>query len=94
MGHYSEALRINPDYVKAHYNMGVALMKQERFEEAASHFSAAVGINPDYFNAQYNLGVALVLQGNRKGAEYHFSEALRIDPGSSMARSALERLSQ
>ena len=94
MGHYSEALRINPDYAKAHYNMGVALMNQERFEEAASYFSAAVRINPDYFVAQYNLGVALVLQGNRKGAKYHFSEALRIDPGSSMARSALERLSQ
>jgi len=64
--HYSEALRIKPEYADAHNNQGVALARQGRLKEAISHFSEALRIKPDYVDAHNNLGVALEQQGRLK----------------------------
>jgi Flp pilus assembly protein TadD len=80
MGHYTEALRIEPDHVEAHNNLGNALASQGRLKEAMSHFSEALRIDPDDAEAQNNLAVALASQGNFKEAMGHYSEALRVKP--------------
>ena len=36
--HFSEALRLKPDYSEAHNNFGVALARQGKFKEAVDHF--------------------------------------------------------
>jgi len=75
---YLEALRINPNYVEAHYNLGV-LYHQGRPEEAEKHYLEALRINPNDVEAHYNLGV-LYHQGRPEEAEKHYLEALRINP--------------
>ena len=53
-----QAIRIDPDYGKAHYNLGVAYGKSGMYREAIESYKQAIGINPDYGKAHYNLGVA------------------------------------
>ena len=54
-----ELLRQHPKDARAHNNLGVLLMGQGKFKEAASHFSEAVKLQPNYKNARVNLEVAL-----------------------------------
>ena len=84
--HYSEALRMKPDYAEAQYNIGNILMRQGRLTDALQHYSEALRIKPDYADAYNNLGVALARQGRLKEAINHFYEALRIKPGFSHAQ--------
>jgi tetratricopeptide (TPR) repeat protein len=50
--HYYEALRINPDYLRAHYNLGVALAMKGDRKGAAYHFSQVLRIDPGNVNAR------------------------------------------
>ena len=77
---WSDVLSKSPQSHRAHHNLGVVLMEQERLTEAVSHFSEALRIKPDYAIAHNNLGTALKEQGSLKEAISHFSEALRIRP--------------
>ena len=78
--HYSEALRIKPDFVETHNNLGIALGVQGKSNEAMAHFSEALRINPRFEVAHNNLGVALANQGRIDEAIREFLEALRIAP--------------
>jgi len=80
VGHYSEALRIQPDYLNVHYNLGNVLARQGRIDEANVHYLEALRINPDYAAAHTNLGIALMGKKKFEHAIYHFREALRIKP--------------
>jgi len=79
---FSEALRIDPDSVEAHYNLAIALAKQGRTAEAIEHYLQALRIKPDYVEAHNNLGNALAKQGRTAEAIEHYLQALRIKPDS------------
>jgi tetratricopeptide (TPR) repeat protein len=64
--HYSEALRIKPDYAHAHYDLGNALAEQGKLKLAITHYSEALRINPDFMEAQHNLKVTLHRMGKHK----------------------------
>ena len=44
--HYNKAVRINPDYLQAHYNLGVALAMKGDRKGGAYHFSQVLRIDP------------------------------------------------
>jgi tetratricopeptide (TPR) repeat protein len=78
--HFTEALRINPEYAKAHYNWGLALANQSKHKEAIPHFTKALRLNPEDSKSHNNLGAALFRDGKFDEALYHYREAVRIDP--------------
>ena len=63
MGHYWEALRLNPQDAQSHNNIGVTLAEQGKLEEGIKHFSEALRINPSFTEAQRNLENGLRLVG-------------------------------
>jgi protein O-mannosyl-transferase len=78
--HYSEALRIEPDFVQAHLNMGDAHASLGNSEDAVYYYNKALQKKPDYEKAHNNLGNAIARQGNFEAAVYHYNEALKINP--------------
>ncbi len=57
-----QALRIKPDFVGAHTNLAVALIRKGNIEGAIAHFREALRINPGHVNAKINLEKALMVQ--------------------------------
>ena len=72
-----------------HYNLGNALSKAGKYEEAIRHYFKAVRIKPDYGAAHYNLGIALAEVSRLKEAISHYRETLRIEPDSAKAHNNL-----
>jgi len=52
-----------PKAVEAHNNLGIALGRKGRLEEAVNEFQEALKLNPDYAEAQHNLSSALQAVG-------------------------------
>jgi len=78
---YHRALTLKPDYVEAHYNLGVALDKFGRHAEAVTSYGRALALKPDYAEAHYNLGVALDNHGKHEEAVASYHRALELKPG-------------
>src|SRR5262245_31123377 len=72
VGVYRESLRIKPDGIAAHNNIGNALRQLGRLDEAAHHLREAIRYKPEYAEAHNNLGIVLIQQGDTKiGAELY-----------------------
>ena len=80
IGHYAEALRLDPRYPEAYDNLGIALALAGRREEAVANFEGALRLRPDFAEAHYNLGLTLVSAGRLPEAVEHYRAALRLSP--------------
>jgi tetratricopeptide (TPR) repeat protein len=92
---YQAALSAERDFVKAakiRNNLGAALERLGKSDEALEQFSQAVQINGNYPEAHFNLGRVLAQLGRRDEAVAHLKEALRLKPGYEEARKQLREL--
>jgi tetratricopeptide (TPR) repeat protein len=80
IGHYEQALRLNPDLAEVHNNLGVALVRSGRLPEAIGHYEQALRLHPDFAEADNNLGSALASGGKLPEAMGHWEQALRLNP--------------
>jgi tetratricopeptide (TPR) repeat protein len=72
---YRAFLKLRPDEVGAHSNLGVVLVKLGRYDEAIQEYEAASRLAPDDARITVNLGLALVKSGRLSEAAERF-EAL------------------
>jgi Flp pilus assembly protein TadD len=79
----------NPHAWVLYYNLGVALGRSGKADEAIACYEQALQIKPDYADAQYNLGVALARLGRAREAIPHYGQALRITPYHAEAHNGL-----
>lgn len=77
---YEHALKVTSNNDIAHNNLGTALAKDNRIDEAISHFLSAVKIFPDYKKACYNLGLAMLTNGNYEESINYFFRYLKLCP--------------
>ena len=56
---FYKALKLKPDYVEAHYNLGISLAHLGRVEEAILSYTKAIELKPDYTSAHDSLIRAL-----------------------------------
>ena len=77
---WSDVVLKSPHNCRAHNNLGVALQKEGRIDEAIDHHLEALRLKPDSAEACYNLGVDLDKQGRIDEAIEHYLEALRRKP--------------
>lgn len=86
---FERALSIGGSNSLVHYNLGVALAKEGRNEEAIVHYREALRLWPNYLEARNNLGDALYARGRLAEAEPEYREALRLKPDFAPAHNSL-----
>ena len=80
---YLEAVKLNDKDFTAHYNLGNALYKRKRYEEAKAEYEKAEKLAitiPDKAAALYNLGNANMQTNNSEKAAEFYKKALKQDP--------------
>jgi tetratricopeptide (TPR) repeat protein len=87
MAHLQKALALDPHNPRAHYDLGMALLYQQRIDEASTHLQEALRQMPDGLDEQYtpvrlhfHLGEALLLAGRSEEAKGHLSRAVELAP--------------
>lgn len=78
---YRQVIDLQPEWVEAHINLGVALYQMGQIDEARAAFQAAVQIDPMNGISRYNLGCVLEEQGELEEAVKHLRQAARTMPG-------------
>ena len=76
---YQEVLRINPDYPRTHFNLGLILLTQGKQEEAAGQFRKTLQLRPNHHKAHFFLGQYLGRVSRWDEAIEHFQTAVRIE---------------
>jgi len=77
---YEHALSVTENNPRIHNNLGTALGKRGKLDEAAGHFHEAFKLDPKYAEPYYNLGKVLEKQGRLSEAIGSYQRALQIDP--------------
>jgi tetratricopeptide (TPR) repeat protein len=74
--HYSEAIRILPDYVDALNDFGAVLHREGRIDEAIGYYKRAIQVNPLTARVHLNLAAALADKGSFAEAVTHYRTGL------------------
>ena len=77
---YEHTLKHTSNNVIIHNNLGTALYKQDRTEEAVEHYLQALQLKPDHAKAHNNLGLAYGDSGMHEEAIKAYKRTIRIDP--------------
>jgi tetratricopeptide (TPR) repeat protein len=64
INHFSDAARLNPNYLEAHFNLANAYMTERRYVEAMAEFNEALRIQPKFAPAERGLARARASIGN------------------------------
>lgn len=72
---YRVALDVMPDYADVHFQLGKALHRMQRYEEAVQSLEQAIRINPRFTEGQVLLGFSQIRLGQRELAAQAFRAA-------------------
>ena len=89
---FRHALESTPQFVSAHYGMGLALRSRGDFGGARSEFESVLKIDGQDAYSHYQLGRLLLQQENLSEAAAHLEEAVRIQPAIPEAHAELGSL--
>ncbi|RTZ46000.1 tetratricopeptide repeat protein [Chryseobacterium arthrosphaerae] len=90
---YMEAVKSNDKDFTAHYNMGNALYKSKKYEEAKAEFEKAEKLSqtlPDKAAALHNLGNAYMQMNQPEKAADYYKKSLKQNPYSEATRKNYE----
>ena len=78
--HYAEAIRLNPAFYEATYNLALICFKHNEIERALELYEKALAINPDAQNARLNFAIALQKGNYIIDAVNEFEKYLKLNP--------------
>ena len=90
--HLLAAIKLDPDYARAHNNLGVTLTNDHRINDAIAQYDEALRLKPNYAEAAYNLGFALTDANRLDEAIAAYLRALETNPQLFQARVNLAAL--
>jgi tetratricopeptide (TPR) repeat protein len=77
---FTHTLDVTVNNALSRNNLGAALFRQGKYQEAIVHYTEALRIDPRNALARNGLGVALARQGRYQESVDHWKEVLRIKP--------------
>ncbi len=91
---FRESIALDPDYARAHTNLGIALARSGQGPAARAEYDAALRLDPKSTRALYNRAQLALESGDRDQAIADYRQLLALDPTDAEARSELERLTR
>ncbi len=85
IAHYTEALKLKPDYVEAYNNRGNVYASIGEEDKAISDFSTAINLKPDAAEVYNNRGTIYVGIGRYDQAVSDFARAVELKPNLALA---------
>ena len=82
--HYSQAIKLNPDYASAYINRGATYLNQERYELALEDFDRVIELDPDYFLAYSNRANVYFKHERYELALEDCNKTIELDPDYSL----------
>lgn len=92
--YYQSALQLTPNNNVAAFNLGNALLKEDKADEAKAQFEASAKMGKsktEKADALYNRGVVLTKQKKLDESISAYKSVLRLNPADSLARQNLQR---
>jgi protein O-mannosyl-transferase len=86
---FTHALQVTSSNFTAQYNLGSALERLGKYNEAVPHLTMAIRLRPDVAGTYYILGNVLYYQGKLDEAVSHYQWAIRIKPSYGYAHNNL-----
>lgn len=80
IGAYDKVLHIDPKYVAAYNNRGIAKQAIGQHEAAITDYDKAIQLDPKYVPSYYNRGIAKKAVGQHKSAITDYDKAIQLDP--------------
>lgn len=90
---YMEAIKSNENDFTAHYNLGNALYKKQKYQEAQEEYSKAEKLSqtlPDKAAALHNLGNTMMQMSEPAKAAEYYKQSLKQDPYNEATRKNYE----
>jgi len=78
--YYRRAIEIHRKFVDAHYNLGVALGLERKYDEAIEEYYTVLRLREKHWQARLNLADALVKKGRLEEAINQYSRVAEINP--------------
>ena len=83
-----KALKLDPNYGHAHFNLGVLRYRQGNHRSAVEHFKSALSTNPALTQAYLNLGTIYASMGKIQSAIDAWKTLERIQPDNAALKEA------
>lgn len=90
--HYQHALKLGSTTADVHYDYGVLLGLQQKWEQSAAAYEKAIAANPSHARARNNLGETFERRRMAQDALKAYRGAVEADPGFRLARFNVGRM--
>ena len=77
---YQRAIRLQPDFHEAHYNLAVAETYRQDWQAAKQSFQQVLKLNPDHAESHYGLGKLAERAEQLKPAAAYYWRAIQLNP--------------
>lgn len=81
----NQALRLNPDFADAHFELGLIALAEGKTEQSIVLLQKAVSLEPGFAAAHYRLGLAYKKAGNEMAAQEELSRCKALKKTSANA---------
>ena len=76
---YQQAIALDPNLTKAHYNLGYVYYEQGKLEDAIAQLQQAIALDPNLAPAHYNLACIYSLKNEQTPAIEWLQKAIALD---------------
>ncbi len=84
--YYRKALKLDPDYLRTRFNLGISLAEMGQYDDGMKELYAVLKRDPNYASAYIMIGSCLAKKGQLQEAIKNYEEGLRITPNNFDAR--------
>jgi tetratricopeptide (TPR) repeat protein len=87
-----QALKINPKYYKACFNIGVACYDNQEYHKSIDFYQKAVSLEPNDDRSYYGIAASQFVLGHFKDSEANCQMALKLNPENENAMALLKSI--